>query len=110
MYLQGSKDASREILSLLDRRDNRNPFTYLTLGDASLDSGRLDEAKRFYLRAYRLEPRLAETRAARGIVALALGDLQKAAKWLRRAQEIDAAEARTVELAKKLSRSEGPSK
>ena len=110
MNLQGAEDAARRVMSLLDRRDNRNPFTYLALGDNSLDLGRFDEAARFYERAHQLEPRLAETRAARGLVALALGDSQKAEKWLRRAQAIDSEEARTLELTDKLSRTEDPSK
>ena len=110
MNLQGAEDAARRVMSLLDRRDNRNPFTYLALGDNSLDLGRFDEAARFYERAHQLEPRLAETRAARGLVALALGDSQKAEKWLRRAQAIDSEEARTLELTDKLSRTDDPSK
>lgn len=110
MYLQGADDAAQRVLSLLDRRDNRNPFTYLTLGDSSLDRGRFAEAARFYRRAHQLDPQLAETRAARGIAALALGDAQKAAKWLRRAQAIDDQEDRTLELADKLSRSKDPCK
>lgn len=110
MYLRGADDAASEVMSLLDRRDNRNPFIYLALGDRSQDLGRLDEAARFYRRAHHLEPRLAETRAARGLLALAFGDTQKAEKWLRRAQAVDSEEARTLELTDKLSRTDDPSK
>ena len=110
LYLQGADDAARKTLALLDRRDNRNPFTYLSLGDASLDSHRFEEAARFYSRAHRLSPKTAETNAARGIVALAMGDETKAKKWLRRAQKIDPLESRTVELANKVSRIEDSSK
>ena len=110
LRLQGAQDAARETLELLDRRDNRNPFTYLVLGDGSFDSRRYEEAARFYRRAYKLGPDLAETRAARGAVELALENEDKARKWLRRAQSVDPEEARTVELAEKLSRWPDPSK
>ena len=110
MYLLGSDDAAREILALLDRRDNRNPFIYLSLGDNNLDMGQYEEAARFYQRAYKLGSELAETRAARGLAALAMGDNERARKWLRRAQAIDPEDSRTIELAEKLSRLDESSK
>ena len=110
LYLRGADDAARQTLALLDRRDNRNPFIYLSLGDTSLGLGRLEEASRFYRRANRLGSDLAETRAARGTVAFLMGDQVRARKWLRRAQAVDPEDERTVELAKKLSRSGDPSK
>jgi len=109
MQLQGAQSTAQEIMALLDRRDNRNPFTYLSLGDHSLDAGREVEADRFYRRASKLGPKLAETRAARGIWALEIGDREKASKWLRRAQAIDPEESRTRRLAQKLSRSDDSS-
>lgn len=110
LYLQGADNAARETMELLDRRDNRNPFIYLALGDTSLNLGRLEEAERYYQRAHRLESALAETRAARGMVAFLMGDQEKARKWLRRAQAVDPEDERTVELADILSRSREPSK
>lgn len=109
MHLQGAEDAARETLALLDRRDNRNPFTYLSLGDTSMELRRFEEAGRFYSRAYKLAPKLAETRAARGILAMTMGDERQASKWLKRAERIDPEETRTMELAKKVSRSKDSS-
>lgn len=104
MEIQGEKDVAREILALLDRRDNRNPFIYLSLGDFSLDTGQLDEAERFYRRASKLGPELAATRAARGLLALEAGDLKAARKWLKRSQSIDPEDHRALRLAGRLSR------
>ena len=88
---------------MLERRDNRNPFVFLSLGDLSIEEGRLDEAERYYRRATRLGPRLAEAKAARGIWALEAGDPKAAQKWLKRARAIDPEDARTQELAAMLS-------
>ena len=109
LQLQGAADAAKETLALLDRRDNRNPFTYLALGDFSLESDRYGEAERFYRKAHRLAPGLADTRAARGILAFEEGEMRLAQKWLRRAREVDPNENRTLELADKISRTSGPS-
>jgi len=37
--IQGKQNPAREILRLLDRRDNRNPFIYLQLGDMNSERG-----------------------------------------------------------------------
>lgn len=110
MYIRGDEDAARKTLALLDRRDNKNPYIYLSLGDDNLDMGRYEEAARFYRRAHHLGSGLAETRAAMGAAALALGDRTKARKWLRKAQAVDPQDDRTLELAESLSRSWDPSK
>lgn len=98
LRLQGDQGAARSILELLDRRDNRNPYIYLQLGDQSLVAGRPEEAKRFYRRASILGDQLAETKAARGHWALLNGQPKRARKWLRRAQDIDPEDERTLEL------------
>lgn len=102
LRLRGETDAAKEIVRLLDRRKNRNPFIYLDLGDSSLNAGRLEEARRFYRRALRLGAGLAEPRAARGIWELENGDPAKAKKWLRRALSIDPEDERARELARRL--------
>ena len=102
MRLRGDREAAREILDLMDRRDNRNPFLYLELGDQSLASHRLDEAGRFYKRASKVGEELAETWAARGGWALASGKSRKARRWLQRARSIAPDEPRTVELERQL--------
>lgn len=101
--LQGRRDAAREIFALLDRRENRNPFILLELADESLESGRLDEASRFYRKALRFDRSLAETLAAWGTLVLRRGEIDKARKWLRRAQHVNPQERRTLALARELS-------
>lgn len=102
MRMRGDREAAREILDLMDRRDNRNPFLYLELGDQSLASQRLEEAGHFYKRASKVGEELAETWAARGSWALASGKSRKARRWLKRAQSIAPGEPRTVELEQQL--------
>lgn len=101
--LRGRSDAARQVLALLDRRGNRNPFTYLELGDESTRLGDHREAGRFYKRASRLGPENAEVWAARGLWALAEEDLDAAARFLAKAQKLDASERRTMRLGQELS-------
>ena len=107
MRLRGDIEAAQEILKLLDRRDNRNPFLYLELGDQSLASNRLDEAGRFYERASKVGGELAETWAARGGWALTSGKVRKARRWLEKAQRIAPDEPRAIELEHRLLEIEG---
>ncbi len=100
--LRGDQDAADRLLILLERRGCRDPFVYLELGDESLAAGSVEEAGRYYRRAYKHGPELAETRAARGIWYLEQGGMGKARKWLRRAQSIDTDETRTRELERRL--------
>ncbi len=100
--LQGRRNAAGETIELLDRRKNKNPFTYLTLGDLSLEEGRLEEAERFYRRALHLARHEAETQAAMGQWALAAGKADKARIWLGRASEVDPGNERAVELRERL--------
>ena len=109
LRMQGAEDLAQTMLELLDRRDNKNPFTYLSLGDQSFDSGRYEEAARYYQRAGKLGRELAEARAARGLAALEMGELRAARKWLKRAQALDPEDSRTQELDKLLSQSEDSS-
>lgn len=107
MRIRGESEAAREILKLLDRRDNRNPFIYLELGDQSLASERLEEAGRFYERASKVGSELAETWAARGSWALKSDKVRKARRWLKKAQRRAPDDPRTVELARRLLEFEG---
>jgi Flp pilus assembly protein TadD len=100
--IQGNRDASHELLALLDRRSTRNPFIYLALGDASLDEGRIEEARRFYRRAYSVARKAAEPRAALGQLALISGDREQARRWLERARQIDGEDGRVIKLARAL--------
>ena len=103
MQIEGREDVANEILGLLDRRDNRNPYVYLALGDASYYEARLSEADRYYRRATKLGPDLAEPRAARGLVALKFGNPKAARRWLKRAQARNPEDHRVKELVTKLS-------
>ncbi|MGB5162195.1 MAG: tetratricopeptide repeat protein [Thermoanaerobaculia bacterium] len=107
MRLRGESEAAREILELLDRRNNRNPFIYLELGDQSLASQRLAEAGRFYERASKVGSELAETWAARGGCALDSGKVRKARRWLKKAQRRSPDDPRTIELEQRLLEFEG---
>ena len=109
LRLQGAEDSAQTMLELLDRRDNKNPYTYLALGDQSFDIQRFEEAARYYRRACRLGRKLAEPRAAMGLTVLELEDPQAARKWLKRARAIDPDEGRTQELGRLLSQLEDSS-
>ncbi|MDX1503068.1 MAG: hypothetical protein R3325_11980 [Thermoanaerobaculia bacterium] len=86
LRLQGEGVAAREVLRLLDRRDNRDPFIYLSLGDESLAARRLREAERYYQRAHRLAPTEGETRAALGLLAFHQGRPRRALRWWERSR------------------------
>lgn len=101
--LQGKQHPAREILRLLDRRDNRNPFIYLQLGDMSAERGHRDEARSFYKRAVRLGTEHAETWAALGLWYLEAGDARRANRLLTRAERRDPEEERTVRLRERLA-------
>jgi Flp pilus assembly protein TadD len=101
--LQGKQHPAREILRLLDRRDNRNPFIYLQLGDMSEQRGHRDEARSFYKRAVRLGTEHAETWAALGLWYLEAGDARRANRLLTRAEKRDPEEERTVRLRERLA-------
>ena len=98
MRLKGEDNLADQMLPRLAQRKNHNPYTYLKLGDLSLRDGRVDEARRFYKRAFRLARYEAETHAAMGISALADGRREKAEQWLEKAIEIDADNDRIHEL------------
>ena len=102
LRIRGEQDAADQILKLLERRGSRNPYLYLELGDESIAAGFVDEAGPYYRRANNLGPKLAETRAARGLWFLAIGTRETARKWLRKARAIDADEERTRKLANRL--------
>ena len=104
LRLRGERDAAGQMLEMLTRRKNRNPFTFLALGDLNLEEGRLEEAGSFYRRALRLAKDEAETHAAMGQWALASGKREKARDWLRRARNLDTHNARMFDLESRLSK------
>ena len=89
LRLNGRTEEADDLLLMADARRNRNPFTYIALGDLSLRYGRLDEAERFYSRARRLGPDEAAPAAALGEVLLRRGERKAAEKLLRRAQRLE---------------------
>lgn len=95
--------AARDLLAILDRPGYRNPFTYLTLGDLSAQTGHLADAGRFYRRATALDHGHPQIRAARGEWALATGDREDAARWLVRARRADPEDPRVRALAARLA-------
>lgn len=95
---QGDEATVRDLLALTDRRENRNPFTYLELGDINLRRGDLEAAERFYRRAARLEPGLAAAHAALGYWAYQSGRQRQARKYLRQALRLDPQDPRVQTL------------
>lgn len=102
LWLEGERRASREIMKLLYRSDNTNPYTYIDLGDINLAVGRLEDAKRFYHRALQLDDSLGEAKAALGLLAAEADRPKRARAWLRRAQKVDPRGRRTLALADRL--------
>ncbi|MBZ0088867.1 MAG: tetratricopeptide repeat protein, partial [Thermoanaerobaculia bacterium] len=102
LEMQGRAAEARDLLAVTDRGANRNPFSYLALGDLSMRQGRFEEAERFYRRALRLDPAQAEAPAALGICALSTGKTREARGWLKKAEKLDPANARVSDLAQRL--------
>ena len=108
LHQKGEEDTAGELLRLLDRKSNRNPFAYLSLGDAALRERRLDDAKRFYRRALQLNREDAESQAAMGLLELAAEHPERARTWLERAEKIDPEAARVVRLRTELQENDEP--
>lgn len=102
---RGEDDEAIELLELVDRASNRNPFTYLTLGDLSMKHGKLDAAGRFYRKALRRQGEDAESYAAMGLWHLRLGETKKAYDWLHRAESLNTDSDRVVLLKQRLAAS-----
>jgi Flp pilus assembly protein TadD len=105
LTVTGRGREARELLAVTDRSKNRNPFSYLALGDVSMREGRLAEAERFYRRALRLDPGKAEPLAALGQWALSSGQVREARSWLKKAEKVDPENPRVGELARRLKTS-----
>lgn len=100
--LRGDDDAAKTMIQVVDQRSNRNPYTFLALGDLSLDHGDLDDAFQYYRRALKLKHNEVEIQAAMGMWAIAAGEIQQAEKWLRKARNLNAENQRVQELAEQL--------
>jgi Flp pilus assembly protein TadD len=100
---RGDRNAAHEMLVLLKREDNHDPFVHLALGDLSLAEGRLGEAHRFYRRAVRLAPDTAEPRSAIGLWALRRGRRARAERALDRAEGLSEKGPRFERLKSRLS-------
>jgi len=102
LRLRGKEREAMDLLALTNRRDNRNPFNFLDLGDVSLRHGRLEEAERYYRKALRLGSDGPEPYAALGVLRLAAGDSDQARRWLRRAEGRDPQNPRVQQLKRML--------
>lgn len=91
-------DVVEEMLQILERRGNDNPYAFLALGDYRLKQEQFDGAQAFYRRALRLSEEKAEAQAALGQLALRQGALAEAQQWLDKAQDSDPRIPRVVEL------------
>jgi Flp pilus assembly protein TadD len=97
----GRTEEGDRVLALTSHLSGRDPFSYLILGDLSLARGHLEEARRYYQRAHRLD-RNAETCAALGEIELASGGVRAARRWLEKARKIDPQNDRVRRLEKGL--------
>ncbi|MEO1084959.1 MAG: tetratricopeptide repeat protein [Acidobacteriota bacterium] len=103
---QGRMEEAEAYEEILGSAQSQNPFTYLSLGDLSLQGGRFDEARRFYRRAVNLSSG-AEAYAALGQAAAAAGDLRQARRHLRKALRADETNPRAAALRQLLQRPSG---
>ena len=95
----GRHDEAQRYAKILGKTPDRNPYTFISLGDRSLRHGRLAEAKRFYRWAATLEDGSGESYAALGQLAAVRGDWTKARRMLRKAQRLGEDNERTRRLA-----------
>ncbi len=103
LYHAGRSGEALSYEQVLRKAPTRNPYTFLALGDISLDGGRLDEARRFFRRAANLSrDDAADSLAALGEVAVAVGDLRTARKMLRKARKLDGENPRAARLARRI--------
>lgn len=98
LRMTGRADEAYDLLAVTDASKNRNPYTFLALGDLSRRNGRMDEAERFYRRAMRVQRDDAEALAAMGSLALEQSNLDAARRWLRKARRIDPEDTRVLDL------------
>lgn len=96
----GRGEEAAALLAITDQRMNRNPFSYLALGDVALRGGNVAQAERFYRRALRMGAANAEPMAALGRCAMASGRRRDAQRWLARALSADPGNERALELAR----------
>jgi len=104
LRLRGQEQEANDLLALTARRDNRNPFTFLDLGDLSLRYGRFEEAEGYYRRALRLDHEGPEPYAAIGILRINTGKTKDAVNWLRKAQDRDPKNDRVLRLERLIER------
>lgn len=92
LRIRGDAEGAFALLAEVDRAGGRNPFSFLALGDLSVERRQLEEAERYYRRALRTDRGWSEPMAALGLVALERGDTRGARRWLRRALRAEAAD------------------
>jgi Flp pilus assembly protein TadD len=102
LEIRGRPEEGKKLLALADRRSNRNPWSYLSLGDWALAEQRVEEAERFYRKAKGLAPDNPEPLAALGQASLVAGRERDAKRWLRRAAALDEENARVMALQRRL--------
>ena len=100
---RGEVEEAIDLLSLSDNSSNRNPYTYLTLGDLSLKHGRTEAAGRYYRKALRRREENAEPLAAMGLWELSQGGHRKARRLLKKAENIDPSSGRVALLRLRLA-------
>lgn len=92
----------------MDRRSNRNPYTYLSLGDLSMVHGQHEEAERYYRRALKLKRDDQEIQAAMGMWAVETGDLKEARRRLEKAEKLEGESSRVERLTRRIEAADEP--
>jgi len=106
LEIEGRRGEAREVLALSRRAGNRNPFSYLALGDLALRDERIDDAESLFRRARSLDPGSPEPPAALGEVALARGKVRQARALLEKAEKLGRDNPRVLALARSLRENE----
>lgn len=90
-YLEANKDLERAIgyLQASQKRDNKNPETYLILGDIYLEQNKGGDAMNNYEQALRLNPNLAKAQVRRGQLFIRSRNSNQAEEALKAAIQID---------------------
>lgn len=90
-YLQANKDLDKAIgyLQASIKRDNKNPETYLLLGDIYLEQNKGGEAMNNYEQALRLNPNMAKVQVRRGQLFIRSRNSNQAEDALKAAVNID---------------------
>jgi len=85
---QGRKEASKEIIDMVELRRSSNPFYHFILGEQAFDKGKVDDAIRFYHKARKLDSSRHEFAFGLAKAYLEAGDVSNAQDYLTLAKRL----------------------